>query len=73
VVRDRRLPALVGRYLYADFCDGDIRSFRISGRKATGDRALGLHVGSLSSFGVDASRRVYVTSLDGPVYRLAPK
>jgi glucose/arabinose dehydrogenase len=73
VVRDRRLPALVGRYLYADFCDGDIRSFRISGRKATGGRALGLHVGSLSSFGEDASRRVYVTSLDGPVYRLAPK
>jgi len=73
VVRDRRLPALTGRYVYADFCGGDVRTFRISGRKATGDRGLGLHVDSLSSFGVDARGRVYATSLDGPVYRLAPK
>jgi hypothetical protein len=28
-------------------------------------------VPSVSSFGEDASGRVYVTSLDGPVYRLA--
>ena len=31
---------------------------------------LVLDVPQLSSFGEDASGRVYVTSLDGPVYRL---
>ncbi|MDX6660093.1 MAG: hypothetical protein QOJ55_915, partial [Solirubrobacteraceae bacterium] len=29
-------------------------------------------VSRLSSFGEDARGRVYATSLDGPVYRLAP-
>jgi hypothetical protein len=30
-------------------------------------------VDSLSSFGEDARGRVYVTSLDGPVYRLVQR
>jgi hypothetical protein len=30
-------------------------------------------VPNLSSFGEDALGRVYATSLDGPVYRLAPR
>jgi hypothetical protein len=38
--------------------------------KATGDRRVGLTVPSLSSFGQDASGRVYAVSLNGPVYRL---
>jgi glucose/arabinose dehydrogenase len=70
VVRDRALPALAGRYVYGDFCTGRLRSFQISGGRATDDRALGLTVPSLSSFGVDARGRVYATSLNGPVYRL---
>jgi glucose/arabinose dehydrogenase len=70
VMRDPRLPALAGRYVYGDYCVGKLRSFRIAGGKATGDRALGLTVPSLSSFGEDARGRVYATSLNGPVYRL---
>jgi glucose/arabinose dehydrogenase len=73
VVRDKNLPGLVGRYLYGDYCTGRVRSFRIVNGKATGDRATGLRVSSLSSFGVDAGGRVYATSLDGPVYRLSPR
>jgi glucose/arabinose dehydrogenase len=72
VVRDPGLPALQGRYVYGDFCDGRIRSARLGPRGATGDRAVALpKVGPISSFGEDAQGRVYVTSLDGPVYRLA--
>jgi hypothetical protein len=70
VVRDRGLPSLAGRYLYGDYCIGRLRSFRISGGKATADRSLGITVPSLSSFGEDARGRVYATSLSGPVYRL---
>ncbi len=75
VVRDPRLRALAGRYVYGDFCRGQIRSVRLSSGRATGDRAVpGLpRIGSLSSFGEDASGRVYVVSLDGPVYRLASR
>jgi glucose/arabinose dehydrogenase len=71
VVRDRALSSLYGRYLYADFCVGELRSFPAEpGREATDDRALGVHVASLSSFGEDSRGRIYVVSLEGPVYRL---
>jgi glucose/arabinose dehydrogenase len=73
VVRDPGLPALAGRYLYGDYCAGDIRSFRIEGGRAVSDRSAGLHVASLSSFGEDARGRVYATSLNGPVYRLSAR
>jgi glucose/arabinose dehydrogenase len=73
VVRDPGLPALAGRYLYGDFCRGQLRSLRIAGGRATGDASLGLTVPSLSSFGEDARGRVYLTSLNGPVYRLVAK
>jgi len=73
VVRDPGLPGLAGRYLYGDFCRGQIRSLRIAGGRATGDGSLGLTVPSLSSFGEDARGRVYLASLNGPVYRLVSK
>ena len=34
VVRDRTLPSLYGRYLYGDFCAGQLRSFTASARPA---------------------------------------
>jgi glucose/arabinose dehydrogenase len=74
VVRDVELPSLYGRYLYGDFCLGQLRSFAARpGRPARGDRELGLQVPNLSSFGEDGAGRIYVTSLDGPVYRLVPE
>jgi glucose/arabinose dehydrogenase len=73
VVRDRELASLYGRYLYGDFCEGELHSFTADpSRRASDDRALGLRVEQLSSFGEDASGRLYAVSLDGPVYRLAP-
>lgn len=73
VVRDPRLSSLAGRYVYGDFCAGDLLSARLRQGGASGRRSLGLHVGSLSSFGEDDRGRVYVVSLDGPVYRLDPR
>jgi glucose/arabinose dehydrogenase len=70
VVRDPELPALAGRYVYGDFCDGDIWSVVLSSPDATGDAPTGLNVESLSSFGEDACSRVYAVSRDGTVYRL---
>lgn len=72
VVRDRSLPALFGRYVYGDYCAGDLRSFEPATPLARDDRPLGLTVPSLSSFGQDNQGHVYATSLDGPVYRLVP-
>ena len=73
VVRDPGVPALLGRYVYGDFCVGRLRSAKLSAGQAGGDAVIpGLaKVEQLSSFGEDARGRVYVTSLSGPVYRFA--
>ena len=73
VVRDRVLSALRGRYVFGDFCTGRIESAVLRGNKARKVRATPLQVDNLSSFGEDARRRVYVTSLSDPVYRLVPR
>jgi glucose/arabinose dehydrogenase len=74
VVRDESLRSLYGRYLYGDFCVGELRSFPARpGRQAVDDRPLGIEVPQLSSFGEDNRGGIYATSLDGPVYRLAPR
>jgi glucose/arabinose dehydrogenase len=70
VVRDPSLPSLSGRYLYGDYCAGELRSFVPSVGGAEDDRSLGLNVSALSSFGEDAAGHVYATSLEGPVFRL---
>jgi glucose/arabinose dehydrogenase len=72
VVRDRHLPSLYKHYIYADLCEGELRSLVPHLGRASGDRKLGLSVDTPSSFGEDDRRRVYVCSLEGPVYRLVP-
>jgi len=73
VVRDERLSALVGRYLYGDLCAGDITAMLVANGRITASGDLGLKVPELTSFGVDGLGRVYVMSLQGGVYRLDPR
>jgi glucose/arabinose dehydrogenase len=73
VVRDPRLRSLRGRYLYADLCEGQLRSLVPHLKRAGDDGELGLHVSDPSSFGEDDRHRLYVASLEGPVYRLVPR
>jgi glucose/arabinose dehydrogenase len=69
VVRDESLGDLYGRYVYADYCVGQIRSLVPGVPSASGDRSEGLSVQSPSSFGEDACGRLYVVSHRGPVQR----
>jgi glucose/arabinose dehydrogenase len=73
IVRDRSLRGVYGRYVYGDLCKSGIRSVKLVPGGARGDRGLGVSVSQLVSFGEDAAGHVYAVSLNGPVYRLAPK
>ena len=74
VVRDRALGRrLYGRYVYGDLCDAKLRLAGLRAGRVAFDRALGPRVPSMSSFGEDGIGRVYALSLNGPVYRLAPR
>jgi hypothetical protein len=72
VVRDRNLRSLYGRYIYGDYCAGQLRSFVPSTEAARDDRPLELEVPFLTSFGEDSAGRIYAASQEGPVYRLDP-
>ena len=75
VVRDPKLKRLRGRYVYGDYCSGELRSLRVRGTRAGGSRSLGVgrRVGVVS-FGVDARRRVHVIELEaGRVSRLVAR
>jgi glucose/arabinose dehydrogenase len=75
VVRDRGVPGLYGRYVYGDFCNSHLRVATLrAGRKVASRTIAGVPtISGVSSFGEDAAGRVYVTSLNGPVYRFAAR
>jgi glucose/arabinose dehydrogenase len=70
VVRDRTLPSLYGRYLFGDYCRPQIESVELAHGHVGAPKATGLRVSGTSSLGQDAAGHLYVTSLDGPVYRI---
>ncbi|HEX6116266.1 MAG TPA: PQQ-dependent sugar dehydrogenase [Solirubrobacterales bacterium] len=75
VIRDERLPRSVrGRYVYADYCSGFVRSFipKLGGSRRDSSLGVGNH-GQIVGFGEDARERVYVVQLSGQVSRLDPR
>ncbi len=74
-VHDKKLKSLRDRYLFADVCEGELRSFapKLKSNEAKGERPLGVKVDQPVAFGEDAKGHVYVVSLSGTVFRLAPK
>jgi glucose/arabinose dehydrogenase len=75
VVRDKRLPGLRGRYVYGDYCSGEIRTFNPRKGRARKDRSLRVRrANGPVAFGVDGRHRVYVVELDiGQVSRIDPR
>jgi hypothetical protein len=72
VARHRSLGTLRGRYVYGDFCTGELRSARLDQPRARDDSPLGVDVQdfSLVSFGEGPRGELYVVSIDGRVFRL---
>jgi glucose/arabinose dehydrogenase len=70
-VHDPGLPALTGRFLYANLDTGLIQAVRLGSNSAFDDRSTGLRAPLLTSFGEDGCGRVYVTTLSGALWRLS--
>lgn len=81
VYRGARIPDLRGTYFYADYSMSQIWSFRRNGSGITQltNRTAELvppppyFVDSISSFGEDGRGELYVLSLNGEVFRIAPQ
>jgi glucose/arabinose dehydrogenase len=63
VVHSQALSLLNGRYVYSDYCNGDIRSLVPSTSGATQRRNTGLRVGGPSAFGIGSGGQLYVAAL----------
>lgn len=69
------LPALQGRYFFADYCTGVIEALRYEGGEATALVNTGDDLGSIgtvTSFGTDAEGELLVVTDDGLVFRMVP-
>ncbi len=79
VYRGKALPALDGRYFYADYCTGLLRSFvwtqGVVREHWDWKRAIDRErvLTEVSSFGVDHDGEVYIATLTGGIYKLVPK
>jgi len=74
VYRGRAIPALVGVYLYGDYCSGEIFAARTAQGGRVGDEPWLLVKAKvpISSFGEDDTGEIYVLDHKGAVYQLAP-
>ncbi len=71
--RGKRIRALVGAYLFADYCAGDLRALRLGADgKVADERPLGVEIDRPISFGQDDDGELYVLSQGGAVLRLEP-
>ncbi|CAN5227269.1 hypothetical protein BH18ACT5_BH18ACT5_07070 [soil metagenome] len=72
VYRGTAIAGLAGTYFYSDFCQGTIRSFRFDGAQALESTVWSnlSEIGTVSSFGQDASGELYVLPFDGTVRKL---
>ena len=70
VYRGAAYPDLVGAYLFADYCSGEIWYIdRRAARRTAPTRALATNA-LITSFGQDQAGELYVTDGNGTVYRL---
>ena len=72
VYRGTAIPALVGAYLYGDYCIGDVRAAVQSEGRVVEEQSLGVTVPSLSSFGEDGRGELFALSLDGAILKFDP-
>jgi glucose/arabinose dehydrogenase len=72
--RDRGVPGLFGRYVYGDYCNSRLRVATLRAGRRAQSRTLSVPtISGVASFGEDAAGRLYVTSVNGPVYRFAAR
>ena len=76
VYRGKAIPELNGHYFYGDWCGQWVRSFRLSGGRATALADWSDDLGSIGqplSFGLDAEGELYLTTGAGVVYKIVPR
>ncbi len=72
VYRGTKIPALVGDYVFTDYCDSTIRALRERDGKLAGQRDLGVKANQVTAFGQDQNGELYVLSQGDGLQRIDP-
>ncbi|MGD2102646.1 MAG: PQQ-dependent sugar dehydrogenase [Acidimicrobiia bacterium] len=74
VYRGKAIPEMEGHYFFSDYCSGWVRSFEYRDGAISSEREWpSLKVTRLvTSFGTDQDGELYILSLDGGLWRIAP-
>ena len=75
VYRGAAIPALQGTYIYADYCLGWVRSFRMESGLAVEqtDWPTLRPGGQVTSFGEDAAGELYLVTQQGGIFKIVPR
>lgn len=76
VYRGCRMPALRGRYFFADYCAPWLKSLKIQNGQAVDVQdhsASAPGLTRVASFGEDARGEIYIVLLGGQIYRIVPR
>lgn len=69
VYRGSQFPELIGKYIYADYVQGQIWALQYLGEKRVQNQlVLDSHL-NISSFGIDQQGELYLCSFDGYIYK----
>ena len=68
VYRGTKIPALLGTYVFGDFCSGEILGYRVGETQLL--QSTGLQI---SSFGEDRGGELYVVDHGGEIFRIVPR
>ncbi len=69
--RGAAIPALIGWYVYSDYCSGQVRALKIEGQAVAKDLTLG-QAASIAAVNEGPDGELLVLSLDGPILAVTP-
>ncbi len=72
VYRGTRIPNLVGAYVFADYCQGDVRALTQENGEVAVERFLDVNAANIAAFGQDNDGELYVLSQGDGLLRIDP-
>jgi glucose/arabinose dehydrogenase len=72
VYRGARIPDLQGAYVFADYCEGDVRALRQENGRVVIERFLDVGAANVAAFGEDSEGELYVLSQGDGLLRIDP-
>ena len=69
--RGAAIPALVGWYVYGDYCSSQVRALKIEGTAVTNEVVIG-EASAVSAVSEGPDGELFVVTLNGPIYAVTP-